>query len=93
MVQKTFQVLPTDKRFQDLTTEQLDLMYEHFLLDNPPTEDNKLRDDDYDIGDDSAPDEGGDIPAVEHFEDPDFDSAWNDTDNGSSYDEDEYEEV
>ncbi len=34
-MQKTFQVLPTDQRFKDLTAEQVGMMQEHMLLDNP----------------------------------------------------------
>ncbi len=34
-MQKTFNVLPTDQRFKDLTVEQIGLMQEHVLLDNP----------------------------------------------------------
>ncbi len=34
-IQKTFSVLPTDQRFLDLTSEQRELLWENFLLDNP----------------------------------------------------------
>lgn len=34
-MQKTFHVLPTDQRYKDLTAEQIGLMQENFLLDNP----------------------------------------------------------
>jgi len=34
-IQKTFNVLPTDSRFLDLTSEQKELIYEHLLIDNP----------------------------------------------------------
>lgn len=34
-IMKTFMVLPTDQRFLDLTPEQRELLWEHYLLDNP----------------------------------------------------------
>jgi hypothetical protein len=37
-VQKTFQVLPTDERFKALTQEQLDILWEQYLLDHPDIE-------------------------------------------------------
>lgn len=49
-VQTKFGVLPTDSRFLDLTEEQKDLMYEHFIIDNPTTKeqpDNSQDRDDY----------------------------------------------
>jgi hypothetical protein len=34
-VRKLYNLPPTDPRYLELTTEQIDLEYEHFLLDNP----------------------------------------------------------
>ena len=91
-VQKTFNVLPTDSRYLDLTMEQLDLMYEHFLLDNPlPNEgNNKARDGDYDkeysSTDRETDEDVPNIPDNESFSDPDFDSAWNNEDESGDID-------
>jgi hypothetical protein len=84
-VQKTFNVLPTDDRFLNLTEEQMDLIYEHFKLDHPELDkqqDEKARDSEYDNEQDS-------IPAQEHFEDPEFDKAW----SGMDEEDDEWKEV
>jgi hypothetical protein len=37
-VQWNWKVLPTDERFRSLTDEQLLLMWEHYLVDNPDLE-------------------------------------------------------
>ena len=37
-MQDRFKVLPTDSRFKELTSEQVDLLYQHYLLDNPEVE-------------------------------------------------------
>ena len=37
-IMKTFNVLPTDERFRELTTFQRDFIWENFLLDNPEIE-------------------------------------------------------
>lgn len=34
-IMKQFQVLPTDERFINLTEEQKELIWQHYLLDNP----------------------------------------------------------
>jgi hypothetical protein len=67
-------VLPSDPRFLDLTEEQLDLMYEHFLIDadnllkkKPPTSEDR------------------DVE-TEHYYDPDFDEAWNDVEDDTNFD-------
>jgi len=46
-IQKTFEVLPTDPRYYDLTTEQRELLWEHYLIDNPEVA-KKLKDTFYD---------------------------------------------
>jgi hypothetical protein len=71
-IQTKWQVLPTDPRFMDLTTEQMDLMYEHFLIDSKPTiglPTKTYHDPDY------AKEEN--IQHDEKYHDPDFDDAWN----------------
>lgn len=48
---KTFRVLPTDSRYQDLTKEQRELLWEDFLLDHPEIAEkveNKIYDDGFD---------------------------------------------
>lgn len=63
-------------------------MYEHFMIDTQPKDavaDGKARDDDYDkeynSNDSASPEQKSDgvpdIPAHEHWEDPDFDAEWN----------------
>lgn len=37
-IQKEFKLLPTNKDFLDLTEEQIDLIYENYLIDNPQIE-------------------------------------------------------
>lgn len=75
-----------------MTEEQIDLMYEHYLLDRAPRDnaDGKLRDPDYDkeeVNNEVYP-EGysaeqakaeGRLPLqdYEHFEDPNFEEEWN----------------
>lgn len=67
-----------------MTDEQFDLLYEHFKLDNPELvkQDGKARDEEYDLEHD------GEIPANEHFDDPEFDNAWS-----GEEDTEEWEEV
>ena len=62
-VQKTFNVLPTDSRFTDLTEEQLDLMFQHYLLDAKPVKTKKSAED-------------PDYEEPEHYDDPDFEAEW-----------------
>lgn len=71
-------------------------MWEHFLLDNPPKEeekeDGKLRDDSYDTEESkleySSPEakEEGRLPLqdFESFADPEFDKAWNEDEDSPS---------
>lgn len=88
-MQTKFQVLPTDSRYTDLTEEQLDLMWEHYLLDNPPQEPKGTQDSEYDTAEAEA--DGYETPEgeeivdkehrlplanQEHFEDPDFNAEW-----------------
>jgi len=87
-VQTKFNVLPTDPRYRSLTTEQFDLMYHHFLIDNPEEEDV--------VKAASDPDYKEDEP--EHYEDPEFMKAWDDMENdeavkGEVEEKDEFEEV
>lgn len=63
---KEFKVLPTDNKFLDLTEEQLDLMYCHWLLDNKPIK-TGIQDQDYQAEEDKN----------ESYHDPDFDEEWN----------------
>jgi hypothetical protein len=84
-IQKSFHVLPTDERFLSLTEQQMDLLYEHFKIDHPELrEDDKARDSEYDEAQD-----GMQMEQHEHYEDPDFDKAW----NGEEEDTEEWEEV
>jgi hypothetical protein len=88
-VQTKFNVLPTDSRYIDLTEEQLDLMWEHYLIDNPPPEPQGIQDTEYDkaeadtdgyeVPDEEIQDKEHRLPLAneEHFEDPDFDAEWN----------------
>ena len=58
-------MLPTESRFLDLTEEQLELMYQHYLIDNPPKAEktNSAHDPEYE-------------EPPEAFYDPDFDEEW-----------------
>jgi hypothetical protein len=87
-IQKNFQVLPTDDRFTNLTLEQKDLMYEHFLLDNPELtkKDTKARDDSFDEEYDN-PDDRPPMQDHEHYDDPNFDEAWNSDDEDAEEDD------
>lgn len=86
-IQEKWNVLPTDPRYRDLTEEQLELLYEHYLRslppeekDEPDKEDGKFRDPDYkepDGTEETVDSDGAVIPEHEHFEDPDFADAWN----------------
>lgn len=76
-MQRTFQILPTDPRFQELTEEQLDLMYQHYLIDSKPS---KRRNAGYD------PDYDKEESKLERYEDPDFDAAWDATDEEDNSD-------
>lgn len=66
-IQTNFKVLPTDPRFMDLTDEQVELMFQHFLIDNPTVK-KKVENED------------GTYAEPDRYYDPDFDDAWNDTD-------------
>lgn len=86
-IQTKFSVLPTDPRFLDLTEEQLELMHQHFLLDNPSRQpDNKGRDSEYDNYEKETPTgepaEEGRLPIkdFESYSDPDFEKAWEEMD-------------
>ena len=72
-IQKTFHVLATDTRFLDLTEEQLELMYQHYLLDNPQTSNTKE-----DTGGTHDPDY---LEPDKRYHDPDFDEEWDNIDN------------
>lgn len=70
-------MLPTDARFQDLTEEQINLIWEHYKLDNneasrptPAAHDPDYEKDTGIVGDGK-------------FVDPDFDAAWDADDAGS----------
>lgn len=93
-IQNKFSVLPTDSRWTDLTQEQLDLMMEHFLLDNPPKV-SAYTDADYDKEEDKVEGydgqkakEEGRLPIQDHesYNDPDFDAEWNTQDEVSNSD-------
>lgn len=58
--------MPTDERFMNLTEEQMDLIYEHYKIDNPPPK--SSADPDFNNEEVEAVDE--------HFVDPDFDEVW-----------------
>lgn len=48
-MRKLYNLPPTDPRFLAMTTEQIELEYQHFLLDNPElAKDEKYSDPDYD---------------------------------------------
>ena len=99
-IQTKFTVLATDDRFLNLTDEQKDLMYEHYLIDNPAKE-SDTKDEDYDNAQTDAENEAKGVSkdtdylpfpeeGTERFADPDFDSEW-DTDEEDS-DSDSVEE-
>lgn len=82
--------MPTDPRYTSLTQEQVELIYQHHLIDNPPPpEDTKARDEDYE-SEESAVEgydgeeakEEGRLPIQDHesYADPEFDDEWNATD-------------
>lgn len=68
----------------------MDLIYEHFKMDNPQLskEDGKARDEEYE-----QTQEGMQMSDQEHYEDPDFDSAWNEDSTESDTNDQQWEEV
>ena len=70
-IQTTFHVLPTDPKFTNLTTEQMNLMYEQYKIDTAPSK-ATLVDKDYDKEEQK----------LERYEDPDFDEAWDNPNSG-----------
>jgi hypothetical protein len=83
-LQSKFNILPTDPRYMDLTQEQIDLIYEHYIIDNPPKK-SAYTDADYEKEEaknaeynaQQSKDEGR-LPLQDHerFDDPDFDAEW-----------------
>jgi hypothetical protein len=88
-VQTEFKVLPTDPKYQALTQMQLDLMYEHYLLDNPPVEEETKPANDPTYKEDEP----------EQYDDPDFKHVWDNMDDDKAVHgeevkkKDEFEEV
>lgn len=68
-----WKVLPTESRFQDLTEEQLDYLYENWLRLNPPKQKPRAAAED--------PDYEAEEGARENYSDPDFDEYWNNPDS------------
>lgn len=85
---KEFKVLPTDDRFLDLTDEQMELLYHHYMIDNKPVKSSS-----------SAKDNSYEEP--ESYHDPDFADEWDSLETGQEQEsadiqdiqEDEWEEV
>ena len=69
---KEWKVLPTDPRFQDLTSEQYAFLFEFWKKENAPKK-SSAHDDDYD----DAVDENGIPYNQQKYIDPDFDAEWN----------------
>jgi hypothetical protein len=69
-----FKIPPTDSRFMDLTEEQLDLMYEHLVIDTGV--DVQPKQPDKEVKDDKARDDSYKDDEPEHYADPDFEEEW-----------------